>query len=222
MPRLRVHTFSISLDGYGAGPDQSVDDPIGVGGRRLHEWLFATRAFAEGFGMDGGEEGLDDMFVRRGRDGIGATIMGRNMFGPVRGPWPDDRWTGWWGDDPPFHHPVFVLTHHAREPVTMAGGTTFTFVTGGIHEARDRALEAADGLDVAVGGGVATIRQYLRAGLIDHLHLAIVPVMLGSGERLFDEPTVGAGHGVVGYECVGLTASTAVAHVELTRDERGA
>jgi dihydrofolate reductase len=161
MPKLRVHNFAISLDGYGAGPDQSPDNPLGAGGGRLHEWALATRSFRRAHGGEGGDEGIDDQFAARADVGIGATIMGRNMFGPIRGPWSGDRWTGWWGDDPPFHHPVFVLTHHPRPSITMQGGTTFHFVDDGIDSALQRAFEAADGNDVRLGGGPATIQQYL-------------------------------------------------------------
>jgi dihydrofolate reductase len=163
-------------------------------------------------GEDGGDEGLDDKFVAEGFTGIGATIMGRNMFGPIRGPWSDEPWVGWWGDDPPFHHPVFVLTHHPRASITMQGGTTFHFVNDGIEPALQRAFEAANGSDVRLGGGVATIQQFLRAGLIDEMHLAIVPVLLGSGERLFDQLDSSAG-----YECVEFVSSASVAHVRLAR-----
>ncbi len=215
MPKLRVHTFTLSLDGYAAGPDQSLDEPLGVGGRRLHEWAFATRTFREMMGMDGGEAGLDDRFVAEGDAGIGATVMGRNMFGPVRGPWGDERWRGWWGDEPPYHHDVFVLTHYPQAPITMAGGTTFHFVDGGIHAALERAFDAAGGKDVRLGGGVATVQRYLRARLIDELHLAIVPVLLGKGERLFDR----LDGGPVGYECAELVASPAVVHVRLARTD---
>ncbi len=186
MPKLRVHNFAISLDGYGAGPEQSLDNPLGVGGSKLHEWAFATRAFRRHHRMEGGEETPDDRFVAAGEEGISATIMGRNMFGPVRGPWPDEEWRGWWGDDPPFHHPVFVLTHHAHAPIKMKGGTTFHFVTDGIEAALKRAYEAAGGADVRLGGGVSTIQQYLRKGLVDELHVVVVPLLLGAGERLFD------------------------------------
>jgi dihydrofolate reductase len=213
MAKLRVHNFSISLDGYGAGPDQSVDNPLGVGGESLHEWALATRGGHKMMGKDGGDEGLDDEFWARGEDGIGATIMGRNMFGPIRGPWGDEDWRGWWGDEPPFHHPVFVLTHHPRSPVTMQGGTTFHFVDDGIEAALERAVDAAGGADVRLGGGAATIQQYLRAGLIDELHLPIVPILLGGGERLFDR----LDGGPEGYECVELVCSPAVAHVRLAR-----
>ena len=213
MPKLRVHNFAISLDGYGAGPGQNVDNPLGVGGPLLHEWVFATRAGRDMQGMEGGDEGLDDQFIARGDAGIGATIMGRNMFGPIRGQWKDEGWTGWWGDDPPYHHPVFVLTHHPRAPITMRGGTTFNFVSNGIEAALERAFDAADGRDVRLGGGAATIQQYLRAGLIDEMHVAIVPILLGSGERLFDH----LDGGLAGYECVELVSSPSVAHARIVR-----
>jgi dihydrofolate reductase len=217
MPKVRVHNLSISFDGYAAGPDQSVDDPLGLSGSRLHEWVFATRFGRRMQGMDGGDEGLDDRFLAQGDAGIGATIMGRNMFGPIRGPWNDnEHWMGWWGDDPPYHHPVFVLTHHPRAPITMQGGTTFHFVDGGIGAALERALDAAGGSDVRVGGGAATIQQYLRAGLIDEMHLVIVPVLLGSGERLFDH----LDGGPVRYECVELVSSPSVTHARFVRSER--
>ncbi len=216
MPRLRVHNFSISLDGYGAGPDQSVDDPLGVGGRRLHEWVFETRGGRQMLGEDGGDEGIDNEFWALGDAGIGATIMGRNMFGPIRGPWRDDDWKGWWGDNPPYHHPVFVLTHHPHPSIPMEGGTTFHFVDRGIEAALERAVDAAGGNDVRLGGGASTIQQYLRAGLIDELHVAIVPVLLGGGERLFDHLDGGA----AGYECVEFVSSPAVAHVRLARTTR--
>jgi dihydrofolate reductase len=184
MSKLRVSSFSVSLDGYGAGPDQSLDDPLGVGGKALHEWVLATRTFRKMFGQDGGDTGIDDDFAARGFANVGAWILGRNMFGPVRGAWPDESWKGWWGDNPPYHCPVFVLTHHPRASIAMEGGTTFHFVTEDIRAALERAREAADGRDVRVGGGAATIRQYLQAGLIDEMHLAVSPVLLGSGEHL--------------------------------------
>jgi dihydrofolate reductase len=212
MPKLRVHNFAISLDGYGAGPDQDVEQPIGVGGMRLHEWVFATRTGRQMFGGDGGDEGLDDQFMARGTEGIGATIMGRNMFGPVRGPWADESWTGWWGDTPPFHHLVFVLTHHPRSSLVMEGGTTFHFLDAGIEAVLERAFDAAGGQDVRLGGGVATVQQYLRAGLVDEMHVAIAPVFLGSGERLF-ENLDGA---LDGYACE-VTSSPSVAHVCFSR-----
>ena len=213
MAKLRVHNFAISLDGYGAGSDQGLENPLGVGGPKLHEWIFGNRFWHEMMGEEGGEEGLDNDFLRRGVEGIGATIMGRNMFGPVRGPWGSSDWTGWWGEDPPYEHPVFVLTHHAHPPIPMKGGTTFNFVTEGIEVALERAIEAAGGKDVRLGGGASTIQQYLRAGLLDELHVAIVPVLLGSGERLF-ENLDGA---PAGYEVVEFVSSPAVAHMRLAK-----
>jgi dihydrofolate reductase len=213
MPKLRVHNVALSLDGYAAGPDQSRDHPLGVGGQALHEWVFATRSFRQAHGGEKGDEGIDDAFAAQGDAGIGATIMGRNMFGPLRGPWDDEQWKGWWGENPPFHHPVFVLTHHPRPSITMQGGTTFHFVGDGIHAALDRAIDAAGGMDVRLGGGVATIQQYLSAGLIDEMHLAIVPILLGSGERLFDN----LNGGPVGYQCIEFAASQSVMHVRLAR-----
>lgn len=211
MPKLRVHNLSLSLDGYAAGPDQDVDNPLGVGGTRLHEWVFDTRYGREMLGEEGGAEGVDNDFLVQGDAGIGATIMGRNMFGPIRGPWGGEKWTGWWGDNPPYHHQVFVLTHHPHPSIPMEGGTTFHFVDEGIEAALERAFDAADGQDVRLGGGVATIQQYMRAGLLDELHVAIVPVMLGSGERLFDN----LDGGEQGYECVELVGSSAVAHARV-------
>jgi dihydrofolate reductase len=198
MPKLRIHSLAISLDGYGAGPKQDLDNPLGVGGLALHEWMFPTRTFRQMQGEQGGESGVDDDFMARGVVNIGAWILGRNMFGPIRGPWPDDNWKGWWGENPPYHVPVFVLTRHPREPVVMEGGTTFYFVTDGIHAALGRAFEAANGMDVRLGGGVATIRQYLQAGLVDEAHLAISPVLLGSGEHLF----AGLDTRALGYHCI--------------------
>ena len=213
MSRLRVHAFSISIDGYGAGADQSLDNPIGAGGLALHDWIFKTRTFQQMYGDGKGESGLDDSFIARSFDGIGAWIMGRNMFGPVRGPWTDDTWKGWWGDDPPYHVPVFVLTRHARAPLEMEGGTTFYFVTGGIRDALKQARDAAGGRDVRLGGGVSTIRQYLREGLVDELHIAITPALLGSGEHLM--------HGIdlpaLGYRCDEFVPSGRVTHVVLRR-----
>jgi dihydrofolate reductase len=209
MPKLRVHCLATTLDGYVAGPNQSLEQPLGEGGRRLHEWVFETRGGREMIGEDGGSTGVDDQFFREGFDGIGATIMGRNMFGPIRGGWGDGSWTGWWGDDPPYHHDVFVLTHHPRAPIPMEGGTTFYFVDGGIDDVLARAFAAAGGLDVRLGGGANVVRQYLKAGLVDEMHVAFVPVLLGAGERLFDD---GAGDG---YECVEFVSSPAVVHVRL-------
>jgi dihydrofolate reductase len=213
MPRLRVHSFAISLDGYAAGPNQDLANPLGVGGLALHDWAFATRTFKTIHGGDGGSTGVDDDFAARGFHNIGASIMGRNMFGPVRGPWPDDSWRGWWGDNPPFHTPVFVLTHHPRESIAMNGGTTFHFVTQGIHAALQRASEAAGDHDIRLGGGVATVREYLRARLIDEIHLAISPVLLGSGENLF----AGLDMPALGYHCTEHIPTANTTHVGLTK-----
>jgi dihydrofolate reductase len=220
MSKLRVAAFSISIDGYGAGRDQDLANPLGVGGEALHEWIIGTKTFQKLHGDSAGEligdkvgrEGVDDRFAARSFENIGAWILGRNMFGPVRGPWPDDSWKGWWGDNPPYHVPVFVLTHHLRAPITMAGGTTFYFVTDGIHAALARARDAAQGKDVRLGGGVHTIRQYLTAGLIDELHLAISPVLLGSGEHLF----AGIDTLSLGFKCTEHAADHAT-HIVLTQ-----
>jgi dihydrofolate reductase len=213
MTRVRVHNFSISLDGYGAGPRQTREEPLGVGGEALHDWYVRTRTFKRVTGKPGGETGVDDDLAARFGQGVGAWIMGRNMFGPVRGPWPDDNWRGWWGKNPPYHGPVFVLTHHARSPIEMEGGTVFHFVTGGPREAMDRAKEAANGTDVEIGGGVSTVRQYLELGLIDDLHVAIAPRLLGSGEHLF--------HGLdllaLGYECTSHIPTAGATHITLTK-----
>jgi len=211
--QLRVHAFSISLDGYGAGPNQDLVNPLGVGGESLHEWAVATRTFSQMSGRQGGSTGIDDDFVARGFAGIGAWILGRNMFGPVRGPWPDGQWKGWWGDNPPYHVPVFVLTTHARAPITMQGGTTFHFVNAGIHAALQRAVEAAQGKDVRLGGGVATIRQYLEAGLVDAMHLAIAPVLLGSGEHLL----TGIDLPKLGYQCTEHVPAPGATHIVLAK-----
>ena len=184
MAKVRVAGFGVSIDGFSAGPRQSLDDPLGVGGPALMQWAFTTRTFQQMHGGGGGDTGTDDDFAQRSFDNVGAWIMGRNMFGPIRGPWPDAGWKGWWGDNPPYHVPVFVLTHHPRASITMEGGTTFHFVTEGIHAALERAHAAAQGRDVRVGGGVATVRDYLRAGLVDEMHLALSPALLGSGEAL--------------------------------------
>jgi dihydrofolate reductase len=213
MPKLRVHGFSLSLDGYGAGPGQNLENPLGVGGIALHEWALATRTFRRMFGQEGGTTGIDDEFAARGFENVGAWIMGRNMFGPIRGPWPDDAWKGWWGDNPPYHVPVFVLTHHARPSITMDGGTTFHFVTDGIQAALARAIEAAKSRDVRLGGGVATIRQYLLARLIDEMHLAVSPVLLGSGEHLF----AGIDAPKLGYQCTENVPAANATHVVLTK-----
>ena len=214
MTRVRVESFAISLDGYGAGPSQDIDNPLGVGGTDLHQWAFPTRTFQRAlFGTDGGTTGVDDDFAARGFRDIGAWILGRNMFAPSRGPWSDMNWKGWWGDSPPYHVPVFILTHHARPSIPLDGGTTFHFVTGGIHETLDRAREAANGMDIRIGGGPNTIHQYLLAGLIDELHIAIAPALLGRGERLFDGVDLRAS----GYECVQFVGSEKATHVVLRR-----
>lgn len=212
MSRLRINNLTVSLDGYVAGPDQSLEYPLGHGAERLHEWAFATRTFRAMHGMDGGATGVDDDFAAAGHAGIGATIMGRNMFGPIRGAWGTPEWRGWWGDNPPYHHPVFVLTHHPRPPLAMEGGTTFHFITGGIQEALDRARQAAADRDVLIGGGANAVQQYLRAGLVDEIHLVIAPVILGGGARLFDDVT-----GMPGYDCVQTASSPAALHVRLVR-----
>jgi dihydrofolate reductase len=213
MSKLRVQSFAISIDGYGAGPGQDLDHPLGVNGLELMEWAFHTRVWRRMHGEADGETGIDNEMAEIGFTGFGAWILGRNMFGPVRGPWPDDSWKGWWGEEPPYHTPVFVLTHHPRPTLRMAGGTEFRFVTEGIHSALEQARAAAAGGDVRVGGGVSTVRQYLRAGLIDELHLAIAPVLLGSGEHLLD----GIDLRSLGYECVKSVAGERATHVFLRK-----
>ena len=213
MSRVSVRAFSISLDGFGAGARQSLENPLGVGGRALHEWAFATRTFRRMFGQEGGSTGVDEGFAARSFENVGAWILGRNMFGPIRGPWPDESWQGWWGPNPPYHVPVFVLTHHPRDSLTMEGGTTFHFVTDGIDVALERARSAANGADVRIGGGIATIQQFLRARLIDDLHIAISPVLLGSGERLF----AGLDMVELGYRCVEQVATDKATHFVLRR-----
>ena len=196
MPKVRAAGFTLSLDGFGAGPEQSLENPLGLCGRELHQWMFPTRLFHEMIGREGGADGVDDAYARRAMDGFGAFILGRNMFAPSRGPWPDDGWTGWWGPNPPYHAPTFVLTSHPRPPLQMEGGTTFIFVTEGIEAALEQARAAAGGLDVKIAGGVQTVRQYLQAGLIDELHLVVSPVVLGRGESLLagiDLPALGFG-----------------------------
>src|SRR6267142_3471854 len=213
MSRLRVHSFSISIDGYGAGPGQDLENPLGVGGLKVFDWFFPTRTWQRMHGNQDGETGVDDNIAARGFENIGAYILGRNMFGPVRGSWPDESWKGWWGDEPPYHTPVFVLTHYARAPIEMEGGTVFHFVSEGIEAALDQAKAAAGNLDVKIGGGVSTVRQYLQAGLIDELHFAIAPVVLGRGEAIFygvDMP--GLGYRV--KEAVPMELAT---HLVLTR-----
>ena len=212
MSRLRVQGFSISVDGYGAGPNQSLENPLGVGGEALHEWLVHTRTFQQMHGGDGGSTGIDDDFAARGTANVGAWIIGRNMFAPSRGPWPDDSWRGWWGENPSYHTPVCVLTSHPRGSIVMKGGTVFHFITGGIQAALDQAFAAAAGQDVRLGGGVATIRQCLQARLVDEMHLAIAPVLLGSGEHLL----AGLDLPALGYVCTEQTASDKATHVVIT------
>ena len=214
LSKLKVSAFSVSIDGYGAGPDQSLQNPLGVGGEALHEWAFPTRTFQRMFGNASGTRGIDEDFAARSFANVGAWILGRNMFGPVRGPWPDDEWKGWWGDEPPYHVPVFVLTHHPRASIEMQGGTTFHFVTDGIHAALERARMAAAGKDVRVGGGVQTIREYLRADLIDEMHLAVSPVLLGRGEALLADIDLTA----LGFRCTEHVPSENATHVVLTRE----
>jgi dihydrofolate reductase len=213
MSKVRVSSFAVSLDGFGAGPRQSLENPLGVGGESLHEWFFPTRTFQSMYGKDPGTTGTDEDFARRGMENLGAWILGRNMFAPSRGAWPDDGWKGWWGENPPYHVPVFVLTHHPRPSIEMAGGTTFHFVSEGIHEALDRAKRAAGAKDVRIGGGAATIRQYLQAGLLDEVHLAISPTLLGTGEHL----TAGLDLPALGYRVSEHKASEAAFHVVLRR-----
>lgn len=213
MPKLMVRCFALSLDGYGAGPEQSLSAPLGRGGRALHEWMFATRTGRRMLGQEGGETGIDDDFVAQGFENVGAWILGRNMFGPIRGAWPDESWRGWWGESPPYHTPVFVLTHHARQPLEMAGGTTFHFVTDGIESALRQAKAAARDRDIRLGGGVQTIRQYLTAGLIDDLHLVFSPILLGSGEALL----AGLDLTRLGYRCVRHVPGLRATHVVLSR-----
>ena len=214
MAKVRVNAFSVSADGFGAGPDQSRSQPLGRGGEQLHQWLFPTRTFQhEVLRRDGGTTGLDNDFAARSFENLGAWILGRNMFGPVRGPWPDDEWKGWWGTNPPYHVPVFVLTHHARPPLEMEGGTVFHFVTDGIEAALHHAQTAARGKDVRIGGGAATIRQYLKAGLVDEMHLAISPVLLGEGESLFEGLDLPA----LGYRVKEQVCSGAAMHLVVGR-----
>jgi len=213
MSKLRVSSFAISVDGYSAGPKQSLDNPLGVGGPEIMQWFFHTRTWKSMHGEEGGSVDVDDQFAQRGFRNVGAWILGRNMFGPIRGPWPDDEWKGWWGEEPPYHVPTFVLTHHARDSVRMKGDTTFHFVTGGIEVALARAREAAQGRDVRVGGGVATIRQFWRARLLDEVHLVQMPVLLGSGASLFPDLNVRE----LGYACTERVATPRATHLVITR-----
>ncbi|HWW24454.1 MAG TPA: dihydrofolate reductase family protein [Caulobacter sp.] len=213
MSKVRVGGFSISLDGFGAGPEQSLEHPLGKGGEELHQWMFGTRFFHTMVGKAGGSDGVDQAYAQRAMSGFGAFILGRNMFGPVRGPWPDDSWKGWWGANPPYHAPTFVLTHHPRDPIVMEGGTTFIFVTEGIGAALDQARAAAGDLDVKIGGGVETVRQYLQAGLIDELHYALSPVVLGQGEAMF----AGIDLPALGFRVTEHQASEHATHIVLAR-----
>jgi dihydrofolate reductase len=216
MNKVRVAAFSVSIDGFGAGSEQSLSNPMGTRGMELHKWFIPTRTFRQMNNGSGGTEGVDDSFAAKSFDNLGAWILGRNMFGPVRGPWPDDSWKGWWGDTPPYHVPVFVLTHYARAPLTMNGGTTFHFVTDGIDSALAQARQAAAGKDIRIGGGVSTIRQYLLAGHIDELHLAQSPVLLGEGENLFsgiDLPSLG-------YTTSSQTQGEQATHLTIRKDSK--
>jgi dihydrofolate reductase len=213
MSKVRVASFSVSLDGFGAGPDQDLQNPMGVGGMVLHAWAFPTRTFKKMQGGEGGSTGVDETFAARGFENVGAWILGRNMFGPVRGPWLNEDWKGWWGDTPPYHVPVYVLTHQAREPLVMQGGTTFYFVTEGMEVALRRAIDAAHGRDVRIGGGTTTVRQYLRARLIDEMHLAVSPKLLGRGENLFEGIDLPA----LGYQTVERVAGENATHVVIAK-----
>jgi dihydrofolate reductase len=213
MTKVRVAGFSISLDGFGAGPEQSLKDPLGKGGRELHQWFFHTRSFKAMIGQGGGSDGLDERYAHRAMDGFGALILGHNMFGPAGDDWGGPDWKGWWGDNPPYHAPTFILTHHARAPIVMEGGTTFHFVTDGIEAALDEAKRAAGGRDVKIGGGVSTVRQYLRAGLIDELHFALSPVVLGQGEAMF----AGIDLPALGYRVTEHQATDHATHIVLAR-----
>lgn len=212
---VKVATFSVSLDGYGAGPDQTREVPLGTRGEELHEWIFPTKMFRTLYGNGEGTEGIDNDFAERSFENLGAWIMGRNMFGPIRGPWPNGEWKGWWGENPPYHVPVFVLTNHPREPLSMKGGTVFHFVTDGIESALEKARKAANGKDIRIGGGVSTIRQYLEAGHIDEMHLAISPILLGSGENLF----AGINLPKLGFTDVQTVYGKGAAHVLLKKNK---
>ncbi|MGA7684840.1 MAG: dihydrofolate reductase family protein [Terriglobales bacterium] len=217
MSKVRVAAFSISIDGFGAGPRQDLNNPLGVRGLEVHGWFFNTEAFKKILGQSGGSQGVDNNFGVRSFENVGAWIMGRNMFGPVRGPWDGDGWRGWWGENPPFHTPVFVLTHHARSPLVMEGGTTFYFVTDGVEAALKRAREAADGKDVRIGGGVSVLRQYLMAGQIDEMHLAMSPVLLGEGEHLFS----GINLAKLGFNSIRSVAGENATHLHIGKKSSG-
>lgn len=213
MGKVIVSGFSLSIDGFGAGPEQSLENPLGKRGGELHQWMFGTRMFEKMFGREGGSEGIDNDYAIRSMEGHGAFILGRNMFGPIRGDWPDAEWKGWWGDNPPYHTPTFILTHYARASIEMEGGTTFHFVTQGIEAALQQAQEAAGGKSVKIGGGISTVRQYLQAGVVDELHFAVSPVVLGNGEAMFtgiDLPSLG-------FRVVEHVATEAATHVVLSR-----
>jgi len=213
MTKVKVAGFGVSLDGFGAGADQSLENPLGVRGPELFQWFFPTKTFCKMIGKDDGETGPDDDFARRGMDGFGAFILGRNMFGPVRGEWPDDQWKGWWGDDPPYHAPTFILTHYPRPPIEMKGGTTFHFVTDGIESALQQAREAAGVKDVKIGGGVETVRQYVQAGCVDEIHLALAPIALGQGEALFSGLDLRA----LGYRTIEHVPTDRATHIVLAK-----
>jgi len=218
MSKVRVAGFSVSLDGFGAGTEQSLNDPLGKRGTEIFQWFFPTKSFCAMHGKEGGSTGVDDEFARRAMANFGAFILGRNMFGPVRGPWLDDSWKGWWGNNPPYHADTFVLTHYEREPLVMEGGTTFHFVTGGIEEALRLAKQAAGDTDVKIGGGVSTVRQYLQKGLIDSLHLALSPVLLGQGEALF----AGLDLAALGFSVTEYKATERAAHFFLEKGSTAA
>jgi dihydrofolate reductase len=214
MTKVKVNCFSLSLDGFGAGPNQSLENPLGVRGTEVHNWMFPTKTFQQMvMGRSGGTEGVDNSFVERSFENMGAWILGRNMFGPIRGTWPNEDWKGWWGEEPPYHVPVFVLTHYERKPLVMKGGTTFYFVTGGIEQALNEAKKAANGKDIRIGGGVSTLRQYLQAGHIDEMHFAISPGFLGSGEHLFS----GIDMAALGYNKIQRTEGEKATHIVLTK-----
>ena len=210
---MKVAGFSVSLDGFGAGADQSLENPLGVRGPEIFQWFFPTKTFQQMMGKDDGETGPDDTFGRRAMEGFGAFILGRNMFGPSRGPWPDDQWKGWWGDTPPYHAPTFILTHYPRPPIEMLGGTTFHFVSGGIEEALQKARAAAGAKDIKIGGGVETVRQYIQAGHVDEIHLAMAPVAIGRGEALFSGLDLRA----LGYRTVEHVPTERATHIVLAR-----
>jgi len=213
MTKVKVAGFGVSLDGFSAGTDQSLNHPLGMRGDEIFQWFFPTRAFLEMLGKEGGETGVDNEFGRRAMEGFGAFILGRNMFGPVRGEWPDDQWKGWWGDNPPYHAPTFILTHYPRPPIEMLGGTTFHFVTDGIESALQKAREAAGAKDIKIGGGVETVRQYIQAGRVDEIHLAVAPIALGRGESLFSGLDLRA----LGYRTVEHVATDLATHIVLAK-----